>query len=61
MEEAVRTLNNNYYDHPRGFRTIYRLGSIFLVHGEYGEALNCIAAVEIETYNPHYWEMKAEM
>lgn len=59
---AVTCLNKSLRSSPGNADTIYRLGSIFLLHGEYGEALNCFSGCcKLKPFNPEYWEMKAEM
>jgi len=61
-EDAVASLNKSLRSSPDDAETIYRLGSIYLFHGEYGEALNCFSGCcKLKPFNPDYWEMKAEM
>ncbi|RNC29754.1 MAG: TPR repeat-containing protein YrrB [Candidatus Dichloromethanomonas elyunquensis] len=61
-EDAVDSLNKSLRSSPGDAETIYRLGSIYLFHGEYGEALNCFCGCcKLNPFNPDYWEMKAEM
>lgn len=61
-EDAVVGLHKSLRSAPGDAETIYRLGSIFLFHGEYGEALNCFSGCcKLKPYNPDYWEMHAEM
>ncbi|NLI93663.1 MAG: tetratricopeptide repeat protein [Peptococcaceae bacterium] len=59
---AVDSLNKSLRSSPGDAETIYRLGSIYLFHGEYGEALNCFSGCcKLNPFNPVYWEMQAEM
>ncbi len=61
-EEAVASLNKSLRSSPGDAETIYRLGSIYVFHQEYGEALNCFSGCcKLKPYNSDYWEMKAEM
>jgi tetratricopeptide (TPR) repeat protein len=61
-ENAIDSLNKSLRSSPGDAETIYRLGSIYLFHGEYGEALNCFSGCcKLDPFNPNYWEMKAEM
>lgn len=61
-EGAVMSLNKSLRASPGKAETVFRLGNIYLYHGEYSEALNCFSGCcKLKPSNPHYWEMKAEM
>ncbi|UWG95601.1 tetratricopeptide repeat protein [Dehalobacter sp. DCM] len=61
-EAAITCLNTSLRASPGNAETIYRLGSIFLFHGQYREALNCFnGCCKVVPTKPEFLEMKAEM
>ncbi|MEL1135259.1 tetratricopeptide repeat protein [Desulfitobacterium sp. THU1] len=58
---AVDALSKAIRANPKKAETIYRLGTIYSLHGEIYEALCCFqGCCELKPHNSLYWEMKGE-